>query len=1016
MKCIRHGTPPHSWFTTALILVLALPQYCGAVVITEIAYNPPEATLEFLELSNDTTTPQDISGYAFTEGIFFIIPPATILRGGESLVICADVDAVREHYGIENAIGNYTGKLDGSGERLTLVDHAGLEVQSLRYRTAGKWPVKPDGTGHTLSLRLPYLDSSEPENWLASAELGGTPGRRNFPRAGEEVFESIELIPASSPWRYRKGTAAFSSPPDAWRAPEFDDSEWPEGEAGFGFGDDDDATLFDDMRSNYATAAIRRTFEVNADDLEIAGVQVTLGMIYDDGFCAFVNGVEAASDNCPEPATWDSSSDGSHEARGEDLFFIDNSLLRPGTNTIAIQGHNASVTSNDFSLHPRLFLRHPPIVAAGGPPRMVFNELFRGDANDGWVELYNPAPYDSPLADFVLTDNPARPDPVRFPAGVSIPSKGFLVVGEAESGLDLSSPTVQLFLIDGDGNVVTASTFDRPLLENEITSEVRFPDGGSLDWVTPTMTPGAPNEVERTTDIVINEVFYNPPDGRDGEFLELFNRGDSAVDLAGFRFTKGIDFTFIEGTSLPAGEFLVLARKPETVREIYGIDGVFGPYEGGLSNRGERLRLEDRRGNMVDSVRYHDEGDWSSLADGGGSSLELIDPWQDNSSPSAWEASDERGKAEWTLLEYNVEEFRASQETELHLYLGARGSCLLDEVSILREGVGENFIPNPGFETSTAPWLLQGTHVYSRRITDDSFAGDACLEIIASGKGDTLVNRIETNTAPRMSNGEYTVSFYAKWQGGTNLLIVHGEYTPGRYCCAVGPSTNLSGNAMARRFFLPIPARLGSPGETNGVRIRLMEETGTANLGPVIDSVTHLPPAPAANRPVDFKARISDAQGVASARLHYRLDDANGEFLTVPLVDDGSSADEAAGDGIYSSRISSGFALRQVVVYYIEATDMSGVVRRYPVDAPERTLALMPQEGVTGENIDTYSIVLDAAAPTRIEQPTAPFERLGARDVRIQQRTGLLQHRNALPRQPMGPTGPDELPRPLPER
>ena len=62
------------------------------------------------------------------------------------LVVCADTAAVRARYGISNVVGNFSGRLDGSGERIVLANHAGVIVQSVRYRDRGKWPAEPDGT------------------------------------------------------------------------------------------------------------------------------------------------------------------------------------------------------------------------------------------------------------------------------------------------------------------------------------------------------------------------------------------------------------------------------------------------------------------------------------------------------------------------------------------------------------------------------------------------------------------------------------------------------------------------------------------------------------------------------------------------------------------------------------------------------------------------------------------------------------------------------------------------------
>ena len=54
--------------------------------------------------------------------------------------------------------------------------------------------------------------------------------------------------------------------------------------------------------------------------------------------------------------------------------------------------------------------------------------------------------------------------------------------------------------------------------------------------------------------------------------------------------------------------------------------------------------------------------------------------------------------------------------------------------------------------------------------------------------------------------------------------------------------------------------------------VRLREETGSDNLGPVISRVRHEPPVPAPGTPVRFHARVTDADGVKSVKLHWQID------------------------------------------------------------------------------------------------------------------------------------------------
>ena len=103
------------------------------------------------------------------------IRAGTILEANGYIVVCKDPAAVEAEYGITNVVGPYTGFLDGSGERVTLVSHVGIREQSLRYRVKGKWPTAPDGTGHTLAIRNVHFDSSEPESWSSARRSAMAP-------------------------------------------------------------------------------------------------------------------------------------------------------------------------------------------------------------------------------------------------------------------------------------------------------------------------------------------------------------------------------------------------------------------------------------------------------------------------------------------------------------------------------------------------------------------------------------------------------------------------------------------------------------------------------------------------------------------------------------------------------------------------------------------------------------------------------------------------------------------------
>ena len=71
--------------------------------------------------------------------------------------------------------------------------------------------------------------------------------------------------------------------------------------------------------------------------------------------------------------------------------------------------------------------------------------------------------------------------------------------------------------------------------------------------------------------VVINEIHCDSdPNPLRSEFVELFNDGPLAVDLSGWRFTSGINYTFPAGTVLPAGGYLTVAEDLSGFQRAYG--------------------------------------------------------------------------------------------------------------------------------------------------------------------------------------------------------------------------------------------------------------------------------------------------------------------------------------------------------------------------------------------------------------------------------------------------------------
>lgn len=140
-----------------------------SIMINEIMYNPASGVDddEFLELHNTTGGGIDLNGWCFTAGITLCFNSSTILTAGDYAVVSRNPSQTLSTYG-KTAIGTYTGKLDNSGETVTLVDASAAIVNSVTYDDSGDWPLSPDGSGPSLELKDPSFDNTLASSWGAS--------------------------------------------------------------------------------------------------------------------------------------------------------------------------------------------------------------------------------------------------------------------------------------------------------------------------------------------------------------------------------------------------------------------------------------------------------------------------------------------------------------------------------------------------------------------------------------------------------------------------------------------------------------------------------------------------------------------------------------------------------------------------------------------------------------------------------------------------------------------------------
>jgi hypothetical protein len=168
------------------------PDLLDRLVISEIHYHPLDPAtpaeqavsmdkndFEFIELKNIGLNPLNLTDVGFTRGISFTFPEDTVLAPGEFIAVAQKLAAFSARYGSNlPVVGEFGGRLDNAGERLTLSFAGSVDLRDFTYDDNSPWPTAPDGTGPSLVLRQPNLnpDHGHATNWMASSVTGGTPG------------------------------------------------------------------------------------------------------------------------------------------------------------------------------------------------------------------------------------------------------------------------------------------------------------------------------------------------------------------------------------------------------------------------------------------------------------------------------------------------------------------------------------------------------------------------------------------------------------------------------------------------------------------------------------------------------------------------------------------------------------------------------------------------------------------------------------------------------------------------
>ena len=312
------------------------------------------------------------------------------------------------------------------------------------------------------------------------------------------------------------------------------------------------------------------------------------------------------------------------------------------------------------------------------------------------VELHNTSNQAVDIGGWYLSDAAGSLLKYEVPAGTILGPNEYIVFDESHFNPTPLSPAPNDFALSGSRGddvwlVVPNDTGVRYFVD-----DVHF--GGALNGVSfgrvdgagdrlapqSSISLGCANRHPSTGPLIVSEVHYAPGNptatalaidptltAGDLEFVEILNPTTESVDLKNWRVRGGVDLDFDEGTLIDAGQALVLVRfNPENpanadraraFREHHGINEsvmLFGGYQGGLSNEGERVTLlrpdqpplDDPTFTpyvIEDEVLYDNLLPWPTLGDG--QSINRISPVFFGNISTSWTPSAATpGTAEFT--------------------------------------------------------------------------------------------------------------------------------------------------------------------------------------------------------------------------------------------------------------------------------------------------------------------------------------------------------------------------------
>ena len=582
---------------------------------------------------------------------------------------------------------------------------------------AGTQPIPTNSTTESIPLGTAASKLVVGENILAIQALNADPFNSTFYlKAGLQIVASpvINLVNYNDAWRYFPGVVEPSGNlydpallgsgklVAPWGQPNFDDTAWASGPGPIGCGTPPAGVILGTSLTSQVigltpSVYTRAVFTVTA--AEAAETQpLQLIVQYDDGFVAFLNGVEVARRKLGLPNTFtphDAVADSATSAIETITIDPPANLLVAGNNVLAIQVHNVTINDADLLIKADLKTTGPsnrfvvtnnttwkylpgtdePVPQPSGEEETSTPN--GPDAAPDWIELHNIGAAAVSLNGWSITDSAAKKNKWVFP-NVSIAAGGYLLL--MADGANITNPATNGFLhtnfaLDQDGEFLglynqagAAVSVISPSFGKQSPFHSFARDAGGTYRLSDTPTPNAANAGTFFDGIVATPTVDQPGRFYTGTVNVVLS---CATPGATIRYTtNGSEpdesslvatgaLTFSTSTVLRARAFLANSLPSDTITHSYLINQVAARRSlPAICLAGDETRQFYRP--------------FGIMAISGGSYSGGI--WFQNSSPSAYNAPMQSGKAAERPISFEVLHDSATADLRTNVGIRTAGS------------------------------------------------------------------------------------------------------------------------------------------------------------------------------------------------------------------------------------------------------------------------------------------------------------------------------------------------------